>query len=522
MGGIIVGQQPFVKMVNIKKRFGDVVALDGVTIDIYHGEVLGLLGENGAGKTTLMNILFGLYRADEGEIYINGEKVRIRSPRDSIKRGIFMVHQHFKLINNFTVLENIIVGTQYFPESIKPARLEEAREKIKSLMEKFKLYVDLNAKVRDLPVGVRQRVEILKALYRGAKLLILDEPTTNLTPQEVDNLLKSLREMVRAGLSIVFITHKIREVLEVADRITVLRLGKVVGTLKISEADEISLVKMMVGERISVENSILFKGLESLKLAKPGSNELLKLENIYVVDEKGTELLKNINLVVHDHEILGIAGVAGNGQRELVETILGIRKPIKGKIYVNGVDVTNLESGKIYDLDITYIPEDRLNDGILPTLTVAENIVLGSHKKFVRNRILIDYMRIRKVSRNAIKDFEIKTPSELGIAGRLSGGNIQKLMIARAFLTEPKVLVAHNITRGLDVATTEYVLRKIIELKNKGSAILYVSEDLDELLLISDRIAVMYKGEIVGVLERQEFDKYVIGELMAGIRKQSD
>ena len=521
MGEIIVGQKPFVKMVNIKKRFGEVVALDGVSIDIYHGEVLGLLGENGAGKTTLMNILFGLYRADEGEIYIDGRRAYIRSPRDSIKHGIFMVHQHFKLINNFTVLENIIVGTQYLPESIKPAKLDDARKKIRDLMDKFKLYVNLDAKIRDLPVGVRQRVEILKALYRGAKLLILDEPTTNLTPQEVDNLLKSLREMVQAGLSIVFITHKIREVLEVADRITVLRLGKVIGTLDISDADEIKLVRMMVGERISVENSILFKGLEGINLAKPGDRELLKLENVYVVDDKGVELLKKINLVVHDYEILGVAGVAGNGQRELVETIIGVRKPIKGRIYINDIDVTHLDTSNIYDLNIAYIPEDRLNDGILPTLTVAENIVLGSHKKFLKKRILIDYFKVREVSRNAIKNFEIKTPSELGIAGRLSGGNIQKLMIARAFLTEPKVLVAHNITRGLDVATTEYVLRRIIELKNKGSAILYVSEDLDELLLISDRIAVMYKGEIVGLLERQEFDKYVIGELMAGIRKRS-
>jgi simple sugar transport system ATP-binding protein len=506
-------------MKNIHKRFGDVVALDGVTIDIREREVLGLLGENGAGKTTLMNILYGLYKADSGEIYIKGKKVKISSPRDGISNGIFMVHQHFKLVSNFTALENIIIGTAPLSESIKPMRLEDARKKVEEIMDKFKLHVDLDARIRDLPVGVQQRVEILKALYRGAKLLILDEPTTNLTPQEVDMLLKSLKEMVHAGLSVVFITHKIHEVLAVADRITVLRAGKVIGTLPTDKADDVTLVKMMVGERLSIEDSILFRGIkEDLRVGVAEGSPLLEVKGIHVVDELGTEVLKNVNLEVRKGEILGIAGVAGNGQRELVETIVGVRKPIKGKIIIDGIDATNYSPEKILSLGVSYIPEDRLNDGILPTLTVAENIILGFHKFFIKgNKPLLDTNKIRKLSREAILKFNIKTPHELGIAGRLSGGNIQKLMIARALLKNPKILIAHNMTRGLDVAITEFVLREVLRLKRSGSAVLFVSEDLDELLLISDRIAVMYKGQIVGEVPREKFDKYEIGKLMAGI-----
>ncbi len=517
---VVNKEVPFILMKNIRKRFGNVIALDGVTLDIKKGEVLGLLGENGAGKTTLMNILYGLYRADSGEIFIYGKKVKITSPRDGIKHGIFMVHQHFKLISNFTALENIIIGTASLSKALKPMKPDYAREKIEELMKKFSLYVDLDAKIRDLPIGVQQRVEILKALFRGAKLLILDEPTTNLTPQEVDVLLKSLREMVQSGLSVVFITHKIHEAKAVADRITVLRAGKVIGTLPANKADDATLVRMMVGEKITIENSILFKGIKaSIISAEAKGRPLLVVKNLYVTDELGMEVLKNISLEVKGGEILGIAGVAGNGQRELVEAIVGIRKPIKGKVIIKGIDVTNLPPSKIFSLGVSYVPEDRLNDGILPTLSVAENIILGFHKLFTKsNKVLLNLREIRKVARESIKKFDIKAPHELSIAGRLSGGNIQKLMIARALLRKPVVLIAHNMTRGLDVATTEFVLRELLRLKRMGSAILFVSEDLEELMLISDRISVMYRGEIVGNIPRERFDKYEIGKLMAGIR----
>ncbi len=502
-------------MRGISKRFGDVQALDNVSITIEPGEVLGLLGENGAGKTTLMNILFGLYKPDSGEILVDGRKVRIRSPKDAISLGIFMVHQHFKLIMNFTALENIILGTERGVRSLKKMRLEEARKRIEEIMREHNLTVPLDAKVRELPVGVQQRIEILKALYRGAQLLILDEPTTNLTPQESEELIKTCRSMASKGISIVFITHKIREIMEVVDRVIVLRRGKVVGTMKREELDADKLVEMMVGRRVRLEE--LLPSLEAYKRdieKKP----LLIVENLWV-HEKGVPVVKNVSFSVHSGEILGIAGVAGNGQRELAEALFGSLKPSKGRIIVGGREITGDSPKKNVVRGLRFIPEDRMRDGVLPTMSVAENLVLGYHHiPPFASRLGLNTKIITETARRLIVEYEIRTPHEKQVAGRLSGGNIQKLMIARAMAMRPRVLIAYTPTRGLDIASTEKVLRKMIEIRNSGGAVVFISEDLDQLMLVSDRIAVMYKGEIMGVLERREFSKERIGLLMMGIR----
>ncbi len=506
-----------VVMKNISKRFGDVQALDNITITINPGEILGLLGENGAGKTTLMNILYGLYRADSGEIIINNEKARIRSPEDAISYGIFMVHQHFKLIPNFTALENIIIGSVKGVKSLHRMNLKKEKEKIEELMKEHGLNVPLDEKIRDLPLGVQQRVEILKALYRGASLLILDEPTTNLTPQEADELIETARNMKEKGLSVVFITHKIREIMEAVDRVVVLRKGKFIGEMKREEFDVSKLVEMMVGRKVDLEEL-----LPSLKHYESSESKermvLLRAENVWV-EEKGIPVVKGVTLEVRSGEILGIAGVAGNGQREFTEALFGAQRVSKGRIFIGDEEITNKSPKENVKRGLRFIPEDRLRDGVLPTMTVAENIVLGYHhmEPFAKG-LFLNIKKIREEAKRMIVEYEIKTPSERGIAGRLSGGNIQKLMIARAFALQPKLLIAYTPTRGLDIGMTEKVLKRFIEVRNNGGGVLFVSEDLDQLMLVSDRIAVMYKGEIMGIVERKDFSKEKIGLLMMGIK----
>lgn len=520
-GESMVAVRPYVRLENIYKRFGDVEALKGVTLDIFTGQVLGLLGENGAGKTTLMNVLFGLYRPDAGLIYVDGKVVKIKSPAHAIRLGIFMVHQHFKLVSNYTALENIAIGMSSGIKSLKPIDLAELEERTNKVMEASGLYVNLREKIRNLPLGVRQRVEILKALVRGVKILILDEPTTNLTPQEVDALFNALRSLVRTGLGVVFITHKLHEVMAVADEIAVLRNGVLLGRFKRQEVDQATVIKLMVGERIDLEKSIIFRGFRQVSTPvrtenMPGS-ELLRVENLSLRDKLGTTILDSISFTLSRGEILGIAGVSGNGQREFVEVIFGIRKPTSGKILLEGADITNSSIRDRILMGMFYVPEDRLSEGISPTLSVMENLVLGIHFTYSTKKLLMDFKRIRNDALQLIRKYEIKTPDTATLASKLSGGNIQKLMVARAFHTKPKVLIAHNPTRGLDIATTERVLCEVLDLKSAGSGIIYVSEDLDELMLISDRIAVMYKGRLVGSLTRDRFDKYEIGKLMAGV-----
>lgn len=507
------------QMKDMRKSFDHMVALNNVNFELNSREIHGLLGGNGAGKTTLMNVLYGLYKEDAGEIFLHGRKINVNSPKSAIQFGIGMVHQHFLQINNFSVIQNVVLGT-----SIKKQyslNLDFETQKVKELCERFAIDVDPYALVGDLPMGTRQKVEILKALYRGIEILILDEPTTNLTPQEVDGLFQTLRVMVDVGLSIVFITHKLREVLSVCDRITVLRDGRKITTMKRSEASEEKLVWDMVGEDLDVNKSVIFsKGILDANLAKVGTKPILEVDGVKVISAEGNiELIKNISFTLHENEVLGIAGVAGNGQHELAEVLVGVRQKTEGKIRFAGEEV-KMETSTLLAKGITYIPEDRLEDGYLPKANLAQNLILGSQRQepYSKNGF-INWKTVFNVAKEIIGEYNIKTKGPGDLAGNLSGGNIQRVMIARAFSQRgTKLLVLHNPNRGLDIRSMDFVYKKILELKNRGVATLLLSEDLDELLLICDRIGVMYRGEIVGTLNREQFEKYEIGRMMSGVK----
>jgi simple sugar transport system ATP-binding protein len=506
------------EMRGVRKTFGPVVALDDVDLKLNANEIHGLLGGNGAGKTTLMNVLYGLYKPDAGEIHLRGERVGIQSPRDAIKQGIGMVHQHFLQIDSYTVTENIVLGT---PLKNRPTmKLDQEQEKIKELSGRFGLEVDPRALVEDLPMGIRQRVEILKALYRGVDVLILDEPTTNLVPQEVDSLFHSLQAMVKEGMSVVFITHKLREALSVCDQISVLREGKNVYTIPRAEASQEALVKGMVGMGLDVEQSLLFSstGLDEEALGV-GERQVLQVQNLQVLEPSGNPLVESCSFSIREGEILGLAGVAGNGQQALAEAILGIRPVTGGAISLDGGDILGLSTERRLAAGITYIPEDRLQDGYLPTANVAQNLILGyQHQEpFSKGRFL-DWKAIYGAARALILEYNIMTPDANEVAGNLSGGNIQRVMLARSFSRSAKLLVAHNPTRGLDIKSMEFVYSKLLECKRQGMATLLMSDDLDELLLLSDRIATIYRGRIVGTLDRSAFDRYEIGQMMMGVK----
>jgi simple sugar transport system ATP-binding protein len=508
---------PLVEMRGVRKTFGEVVALNGADFLVGKGEICGLLGGNGAGKTTLMNVLYGLYKPDEGEILLRGESVKIASPRDALHLGIGMVHQHFLLIEDFTVTENIVLGTRYHLLS----DLSEERKRVTDLAKRFRLEVDPDAIITSLPMGTRQRVEILKALYRGAELLVLDEPTTNLTPQEVDFLFSSLGTMVQEGLSVVFITHKIREVLRVCQRIVVLREGKNVGGLTREDASEQSLVRLMVGQELDVKRSLIFaQGAVTGKPLQREGRPLLTVENLHVMHEREIPAVKGCSFDVYAGEILGIAGVAGNGQRELAEGLMAIRPIAGGEIQFDGLKVSAARTRDLLAHGVSYIPEDRIHDGFLPTANVAENLILGAQRQTAfRKGGFLNWSGIYDMAGKLILNYKIKTPGPMEMAGKLSGGNIQRLMIARAFSQPAKLIIAHNPSRGLDIPSTELLYQKIIGARNGEAAILLISEDLDELLLLSDRIAVMYKGEILGAMERNKFDRYRIGSMMGGVKE---
>lgn len=511
-------------MQGVCKSFGTVVALDEVSLQLNSKEIHGLLGGNGAGKTTLMNIIYGLYKPDAGEIYLHGEKAEIQSPKDALRHGIGMVHQHFLQIESYTVAENIVLGT---PLKNRPTlNLVAQEKKIKDLSERFGLEVNPRALIEDLPMGIRQKVEILKALYRGVHILILDEPTTNLTPQEVDSLFQSLRVMVEEGMSVVFITHKIREALSVCHRISVLRDGRNALTLQRDEASEEALVRGMVGEVLDIEKSLLFSttGLsqEALQVSQklaPKGPVILLVEGLQVVGEDRTPLVKDCSFQVHKQEIFGVAGVAGNGQQQLAESLIGLRRPAGGQVWIDGMSILGTETRKLLGMGVTYIPEDRMQDGFLPTASVAQNLILGYHRQEPYSQgVVLDWKAIFQVARKLISEYSIKTPGPGEVAANLSGGNIQRIMLARAFSHPAKLLIAHNPTRGLDIRSIEFVYSKLLERKQQGMATLLLSEDLDELLLLCDRIAAIYRGEVVGILERSEFDQYEIGRMMSGVR----
>jgi len=497
-------------MRGIAKRFGETVALASVDFTAGRGEIHGLLGENGAGKTTLMNVLSGLYRADRGEILIDGAPAAIRSPADALRYRIGMVHQHVELIDRFTALENVLLGRE---GSRLRLRIESHREAVAALGRRFGLVVDLDTEVRRLAVGVQQKVEILKALYRGVDVLVLDEPTTLLTPGEVDVLFATIRTLAATGLTVVFITHKIAEILANCDRVTVMRAGTVVGVLDRTAADEARLVTLMIGQRVTRVSSGDGGTRAEGRLA-------LEVRGLCVTPSSGERLVDDCTFTVAAGEIVGVAGVAGNGQRELAEALLGLRPLAQGTIIVAGRDLTRGSVRDRFSSGLAYIPEDRIEDGLLPGLSVAENLMLGLHHWAFPRRRGFDAGVVRDLARQAIAEYGVQASSEEASAATLSGGNIQKVLVARAMaltrLGRGAVLIAMSPTRGLDVRATEFVRGRLLALARSGGAVLLISEDLDELLQLCDRLLVMFRGAMVGDFPRAEVDPYRVGALMAG------
>ena len=501
---------PLVRMVDITKRFPGVVANDKVSFELMPGEVHALLGENGAGKTTLMNILYGLYRPDEGRIFIKGDEVEIRSPRDAIRLGVGMVHQHFKLVPTLTVAENIALSLE---ESSLVLPTRKVRDKILEVAQQYGLEVDPDARIWQLSVGERQRVEILKLLIRNAEVLILDEPTTVLAPREREELFKVLRKLAYEGRGIVFITHKLEEVFRVADRVTVLRKGRVVASGKpVRETTPGELARLMIGRE-----------LRPRLVKKPVrlGDAILEVEELSVLDDKGLLAVRGVSFEVRRGEILGIAGVAGNGQRELVEAIVGLRRPRSGRIKIDGHDVTGRPPADVLRLGVAYIPEDRARYGVVPDLSVAENLILKLYREPpFKKGFFLDEEYIINWSEKIVSDFGIVTPDVRSPAGSLSGGNIQRLILARELSIKPKLIVASHPTFGLDVAATEYIRSLLVQQRERGAGVLLVSEDLSEIMELSDRIAVMHEGQIVGLLSPSEADVEKIGLMMSGKLKE--
>lgn len=496
----------------IVKRFPGVLANDHVTFDVRAGEVHALLGENGAGKSTLMKILYGMYAPDEGQILINGESVVIKSPTDAIEKGIGMIHQHFMLVETLTVAENVALGLKSSRGPLTD--LDRVTSRIVSLAKTYGLQVDPNAYIWQLAVGQRQRVEILKALYRGADLLILDEPTAVLTPQEVDEFFVTIRQMVQEGHAIVFISHKLHEVLAISNRVSVLRDGRLVASCETAGSTKGDLARMMVGREI--------KMLPEMPSIQSGQVRLA-MRDLHAQSDRGMAGLQGVTLDVHGGEILGLAGVSGNGQRELAEVVTGLRLATQGQVLVDGQDVTGFSPEELTRRMLAYIPEERMKDAMIQGFSIAENIILRDHNKqpFAR-RGFLRHRDIAAYTDTLIKNYRVKTPSRETLAKYLSGGNIQKVVLARELSRHPVVIIAAQPTRGLDIGATEYVHARLMEQRELGAAILLISEDLDEILALSDRIAVIYEGRIMNVVNREAATPERLGLLMAGVHEEPD
>ena len=497
-----------VQMHGITKVFGTFKALDGVDLDVRKQSVHAILGENGAGKSTLMNVLYGLYSADEGEVFLNGKHVDISNPNDAIAQGIGMVHQHFMLVDNFTVTENIVLGAEVtsFAGVLDP---KKAREKVLEIVNEYGFDVDPDAKIEDITVGMQQRVEILKALYRGADTLILDEPTAVLTPQEIEKLIQIMRDLVSKGKTIIIITHKLKEIMSSADECTIIRRGKYMGTVDVSKTNETELANKMVGRNVNLH--------VDKKPAKPGE-VLLSIRDLHVKDERGIEQVNGLNLEVRAGEIVGLAGIDGNGQRELADAINALVKPESGTIAIRGEEIQATTPRNVINHSVATIPSDRQRWGLVLPFSVAENTVLERHgeERFGKG-ISLDYSKVNEFAKELVEEFDIRPAGCFDhAAGGLSGGNQQKVIIAREVSGEPDVLIAIQPTRGLDVGAIEFVHKALIRERDRGAAILLISLELDEVMDVSDRIAVIYAGQIVGEFEQGAITEEQAGLLMAG------
>ncbi|WP_339170262.1 ABC transporter ATP-binding protein [Anoxybacillus sp. FSL W8-1294] len=499
-----------IEMLNIRKVFGNFVANDNITLQLKKGEIHALLGENGAGKSTLMNVLFGLYQPDGGEIRVKGKKVNIVNPNVANDLGIGMVHQHFMLVDTFTVTENIILGSE--PTKGGQIDIEKAEQEVRELSERYGLAVDPKAKIADISVGMQQRVEILKTLYRGADILIFDEPTAVLTPQEIQELIQIMKALVHEGKSIILITHKLKEIMEVCDRVTVIRRGKGIGTLNVSETNPNELASLMVGREVQFKTE-----KQPSKVGKP----VLEIENLVVKDSRGITAVDHLNLTVHAGEIVGIAGVDGNGQTELIEAITGLIKSESGSIRLNGKEIRNLTPRQITETGVGHIPQDRHKHGLVLDFSIGENMVLQTYyKEPYSKRGVLNFKAIYDKARQLIQEFDVRTPDEYTKARALSGGNQQKAIIGREVDRDPDLLIAAQPTRGLDVGAIEFIHKRLIEQRDKGKAVLLVSFELDEIMNISDRIAVIYEGKIVAIVDPKETTEQELGLLMAGSKRK--
>jgi ABC-type uncharacterized transport system ATPase subunit len=490
----------------ITKQFPGVLANDNVDFDLRQGEIHALLGENGAGKTTLMNILYGLYKPDAGEIDVFGRPITIHTPKDSIRAGIGMVHQHFMLIPVFSVAENVMLGD----ETIRRGMLDQktVARRVRELSHQYGLDVDPRALVGQLPVGTQQRVEIVKTLYREARILILDEPTAVLTPQETEDLFHIMRELTGRGVSIIFITHKLKEVLAVADRITVMRAGKAIGTTRPKQTNEAKLAEMMVGREVILK--------VEKKKAKPGE-DILNVEGLHVRDFRGLEVVRGVSFQVRAGEVLGIAGVQGNGQTELVEALTGLRSVSGGRMVFDRRDMTGKAPRPITEIGTAHIPEDRQRYGLVLPYVVADNMVLNSYYRPPFSIFgVLQPKAIDAHARKLIQEFDVRTPSPYVSTRKLSGGNQQKVIVARELSRQVKLLIANQPTRGLDVGSIEYIHKEIVAMRDRGAAVLLVSAELDEIMALSDRIAVMYRGQIVATVEAAQVTREQLGLWMAG------
>jgi len=494
-------------MIGITKRFPGVVANDHVDFDVRRGEIHTLFGENGAGKSTLMRVLYGLYRPDEGEIKMNGERITISSPADAIRQGIGMIHQHFMLVDTLTVAENVALGEKSSRGPLTDLGRVSAR--IRELAETYGLHVDPQAIIWQLSVGERQRVEIIKALYRNVSLLVLDEPTAVLTPREVDELFVVLRQMTEGGRGLVFISHKIHEVLDISARMTVLRAGRNVGTIQASEATRERLVELMVGRSVALEGQTT-KGT--------GGDVRLRVKDLRVKGDRGTEAVRELSLEVSAGEIVGIAGVSGNGQRELAEAIAGIRAPMSGSILLDSTELAGAKPADARAAGLAYVPEERMRDGVVPEFSVAQNLLLVENRDRRYSRLgFLRRRAIRGHCQELITEFDVRTPSLDTPARNLSGGNIQKLIMARELSGSPRVLLVAQPTRGIDVGATHYIHERLVAQRDNGTACLIVSEDLDEIMTICDRVLVMYEGRIIGSADPRVNSREDIGMMMAGV-----